>query len=222
MRSLFRKAAAAAPCVLFFDEFDAIAPRRGHDNTGVTDRVVNQLLTELDGIEALNGVAVLAATSRPDLLDPALLRPGRLDRMLHCGLPDSGERRAILYALAPGVGITAPESDANMTAALDAAAANTHGCSGADLAALLSEAQLAAAKDALAAAEAQGEHVAAEVAVVTPGHVRMATATARPSVSAGELARLDAIYMEFLAGRAGGLGGGPRRAAGKGKRATLA
>ena len=222
VRSLFRKAAAAAPCVLFFDEFDAIAPRRGHDNTGVTDRVVNQLLTELDGIEALNGVAVLAATSRPDLLDPALLRPGRLDRMLHCGLPDSGERRAILYALAPGVGITAPESDTNMTAALDAAAANTHGCSGADLAALLSEAQLAAAKDALAAAEAQGEHVAAEVAVVTPGHVRVATATARPSVSAGELARLDAIYMEFLAGRAGGLGGGPRRAAGKGKRATLA
>ena len=222
VRSLFRKAAAAAPCVLFFDEFDAIAPRRGHDNTGVTDRVVNQLLTELDGIEALNGVAVLAATSRPDLLDPALLRPGRLDRMLHCGLPDAGERRAILYALAPGVGITAPESDANMTAALDAAAANTHGCSGADLAALLSEAQLAAAKDALAAAEAQGEHVAAEVAVVSPAHVRVATASARPSVSAGELARLDAIYMDFLAGRAGGLGGGPRRAAGKGKRATLA
>jgi len=227
VRSLFRKAAAAAPCVLFFDEFDAIAPRRGHDNTGVTDRVVNQLLTELDGIEALNGVAVLAATSRPDLLDPALLRPGRLDRMLHCGLPDEGERRAILYALASGVGISATlegEGNPDMTAALDAAAASTHGCSGADLAALLSEAQLAAAKDALAAAEAQGEHVSAQAAVVMPLHVRAAASEARPSVSADELARLEAIYAEFLAGRAGGLGAaGGRRASGKGgKRATLA
>lgn len=62
--------------------------RRGHDNTGVTDRVVNQFLTQLDGIEALNGVCVIAATSRPDLLDPALLRPGRLDRQILCPLPD--------------------------------------------------------------------------------------------------------------------------------------
>ncbi|KAJ2817506.1 Peroxisome biosynthesis protein pex1, partial [Coemansia furcata] len=80
VRDLFRRAAAAAPCVLFFDEFDAIAPRRGHDNTGVTDRVVNQFLTEMDGAEGLAGVYVLAATSRPDLIDPALLRPGRLDK----------------------------------------------------------------------------------------------------------------------------------------------
>lgn len=62
--------------------------RRGHDNTGVTDRVVNQLLTQLDGVESLVGVWVLAATSRPDLLDPALLRPGRLDRSVLCPLPD--------------------------------------------------------------------------------------------------------------------------------------
>lgn len=62
--------------------------RRGHDNTGVTDRVVNQFLTQLDGIESLNGVYVLAATSRPDLLDPALLRPGRLDRQVLCPMPD--------------------------------------------------------------------------------------------------------------------------------------
>lgn len=62
--------------------------RRGHDNTGVTDRVVNQLLTQLDGVEALTGVCVLAATSRPDLLDPALLRPGRLDKQLLCPMPN--------------------------------------------------------------------------------------------------------------------------------------
>jgi ATPases of the AAA+ class len=62
--------------------------RRGHDNTGVTDRVVNQLLTQLDGVESLRGVSVIAATSRPDLIDPALLRPGRLDRIVKCPLPD--------------------------------------------------------------------------------------------------------------------------------------
>lgn len=82
------RAQNARPCILFFDEFDSLAPRRGHDNTGVTDRVVNQLLTQLDGVESLQGVCVVAATSRPDLLDPALLRPGRLDRQAYCPLPD--------------------------------------------------------------------------------------------------------------------------------------
>ncbi|PVV02110.1 hypothetical protein BB560_003446, partial [Smittium megazygosporum] len=89
VRDMFTRAKAAKPCVLFFDEFDSIAPRRGHDNTGVTDRVVNQFLTEMDGAEGLDGVYVLAATSRPDLIDPALLRPGRLDKSLLCDMPDS-------------------------------------------------------------------------------------------------------------------------------------
>ncbi|KAJ1971657.1 Peroxisome biosynthesis protein pex1 [Dimargaris xerosporica] len=92
VRDLFKRASAARPCVLFFDELDAIAPRRGHDNTGVTDRVVNQFLTEMDGAEGLHGVYVLAATSRPDLIDPALLRPGRLDKALLCDLPNQAER----------------------------------------------------------------------------------------------------------------------------------
>ncbi|KAJ1675412.1 Peroxisome biosynthesis protein pex1 [Spiromyces aspiralis] len=96
VRDLFQRAKAASPCVLFFDEFDSIAPRRGHDNTGVTDRVVNQFLTEMDGAEGLEGVYVLAATSRPDLIDPALLRPGRLDKSVFCGMPDSKERLEIL------------------------------------------------------------------------------------------------------------------------------
>ncbi|XP_012903300.2 peroxisome biogenesis factor 1 isoform X2 [Mustela putorius furo] len=88
VRDIFIRAQAAKPCILFFDEFESIAPRRGHDNTGVTDRVVNQLLTQLDGVEGLQGVYVLAATSRPDLIDPALLRPGRLDRCVYCPPPD--------------------------------------------------------------------------------------------------------------------------------------
>eukprot|EP01127_Copromyxa_protea_P018448 TRINITY_DN5821_c0_g1_i1.p1 TRINITY_DN5821_c0_g1~~TRINITY_DN5821_c0_g1_i1.p1 ORF type:complete len:1262 (-),score=342.89 TRINITY_DN5821_c0_g1_i1:78-3863(-) len=91
VREKFVMAQMSKPCVLFFDEFDSIAPRRGHDNTGVTDRVVNQFLTALDGVESLDGVYVLAATSRPDLIDPALLRPGRLDKCLYLGIPTTEE-----------------------------------------------------------------------------------------------------------------------------------
>lgn len=84
VRDLFVRASAAKPCIIFFDEFDSIAPRRGHDSTGVTDRVVNQLLTQMDGVEGLErGIYILAATSRPDLLDPALLRPGRFDECIY-------------------------------------------------------------------------------------------------------------------------------------------
>lgn len=86
--------------MLFFDEFDSLAPRRGHDSTGVTDRVVNQLLTELDGVEGLQGVVVIAATSRPELLDPALLRSGRIDRLVQCSLPNRAARLKIFETLA--------------------------------------------------------------------------------------------------------------------------
>lgn len=96
VRELFEKAESVKPCVLFFDEFDSIAPKRGHDSTGVTDRVVNQLLTQMDGAEGLDGVYVLAATSRPDLIDPALLRPGRLDKSIICDIPNEEERFDIL------------------------------------------------------------------------------------------------------------------------------
>ena len=92
VRATFDRARAARPCLLFFDEFDSLAPRRGNDSTGVTDRVVNQLLTQLDGVEGRQGIVVLAATSRPDLVDPALLRPGRLGKRLFCPLPDERER----------------------------------------------------------------------------------------------------------------------------------
>ena len=88
VRELFAKAEKAKPCIIFFDEFDSLAPKRGHDSTGVTDRVVNQLLTQLDGVEQLDGVYLLAASSRPDLIDQALLRPGRIDSFLYVGFPD--------------------------------------------------------------------------------------------------------------------------------------
>ncbi|KAF8070403.1 P-loop containing nucleoside triphosphate hydrolase protein [Lyophyllum atratum] len=135
VRDLFERASAAKPCVLFFDEFDSIAPKRGHDSTGVTDRVVNQMLTQMDGAEGLDGVYVLAATSRPDLIDSALLRPGRLDKSLFCGMPDIEERKDILRAVGQRVTMS-PSVD------LDEIAAATDGFSGADLQALLYNAHL--------------------------------------------------------------------------------
>ncbi|MFB6199255.1 MAG: CDC48 family AAA ATPase [Candidatus Nanohaloarchaea archaeon] len=97
IREIFKKARQVAPCVLFIDEIDSIANRRGSRNdSGVGDRVVNQLLTELDGIESLEGVTVIAATNRPDLIDPAILRPGRIDRNIEVEVPDEEARKRIL------------------------------------------------------------------------------------------------------------------------------
>ncbi|XP_030644776.1 peroxisomal ATPase PEX1 [Chanos chanos] len=137
VRDVFQRAQAAKPCILFFDEFDSLAPRRGHDSTGVTDRVVNQLLTQLDGVEGLQGVYVLAATSRPDLIDPALLRPGRLDKCLYCPPPDQEARLEILRAQTHSVPL-AGDVD------LEQIAASTELFTGADLKALLYNAQLEA------------------------------------------------------------------------------
>lgn len=142
VRDLFERASAAKPCVLFFDEFDSIAPKRGHDSTGVTDRVVNQMLTQMDGAEGLDGVYVLAATSRPDLIDSALLRPGRLDKSLLCDMPDIEERRDILHALSRKVTI---DPDVN----INDIALETEGFSGADLQALVYNAHLEVIHDTI-------------------------------------------------------------------------
>ncbi|KAI9457841.1 P-loop containing nucleoside triphosphate hydrolase protein [Boletus coccyginus] len=135
VRDIFDRASSAKPCVLFFDEFDAIAPKRGHDSTGVTDRVVNQLLTEMDGAEGLSGVYVLAATSRPDLIDAALLRPGRLDKSVLCDMPNEEDRKDILHAVTRKVTL-GPAVDFAEIARL------TEGFSGADLQSLVYNAHL--------------------------------------------------------------------------------
>ncbi|CAG8475766.1 8707_t:CDS:10 [Ambispora gerdemannii] len=133
VRDLFERAQAAKPCVLFFDEFDSIAPKRGHDSTGVTDRVVNQMLTQMDGAEGLDGLFL----SRPDLIDPALLRPGRLDKSLFCNMPSLEERIQILKALSRKMHLS---EDVD----LEVFAKKTQGYSGADLQAVLSNAHLEA------------------------------------------------------------------------------
>ncbi|HEX7258534.1 MAG TPA: CDC48 family AAA ATPase [Nitrososphaeraceae archaeon] len=99
IREIFRKARQAAPCVIFFDEIDAIAPRRSGTNGGdshVTERLVSQMLTEIDGLEDLKGVVIIGATNRPDIIDEALLRPGRFDRLLEIPIPDKDSRKQIL------------------------------------------------------------------------------------------------------------------------------
>lgn len=149
VRDLFERAQAARPCILFFDEFDSIAPKRGHDSTGVTDRVVNQLLTQMDGAEGLSGVYVLAATSRPDLIDPALLRPGRLDKSLLCGMPSQSDRVDIIKAVSKKLVMT--EEVINR---LDEVGLRTEGFSGADIQAVVYNAHLEAVHDAL------GDHAA--------------------------------------------------------------
>lgn len=190
VRSLFQRARAASPCVLFFDEFEAIAPRRGNDNTGVTDRVVNQLLTELDGVESLAGVYVLAATSRPDLIDPALLRPGRLDRMLYCGFPSESDRREILEKLSQSAHL-AKDVD------LGKVARQTEGMSGADLKGFLTEAQLAALDDL---GDNQRES-SDTLPSVRQKHVDSALSHARVSLSPSERQALEMIYNDFQATR---------------------
>lgn len=137
IRELFERAESVKPCILFFDEFDSIAPKRGHDSTGVTDRVVNQLLTQMDGAEGLEGVYVLAATSRPDLIDPALLRPGRLDKSVICNIPNEIERLDILTKIVKKHNIHLEnEHDLKEIASL------TENYSGADLQALCYNANL--------------------------------------------------------------------------------
>ena len=144
VRDLFERAEAARPCVLFFDEFDSVAPKRGHDSTGVTDRVVNQLLTQMDGAEGLSGVYVLAATSRPDLIDPALLRPGRLDKSLLCEMPDLEAREDIIQTL--GSQLRMGQDARNR---FNEIAMKTEGYTGADLQAVVYNAHLEAIHDAM-------------------------------------------------------------------------
>ncbi|GCC37380.1 hypothetical protein chiPu_0015884 [Chiloscyllium punctatum] len=99
VRQVFQRARNSAPCVIFFDELDSLCPRRSEHESGASVRVVNQLLTEMDGLETRKQVFIMAATNRPDIIDPAVLRPGRLDKTLYVGLPKASDRFAILQTL---------------------------------------------------------------------------------------------------------------------------
>lgn len=145
VREVFQKAKQAAPCLVFFDEIDALVPRRGSGATdaGVSERVVGQFLAELDGVEKLKGVIVLAATNRQDMVDPALLRPGRFDVVVEIPLPDEKERLAILQVQVRGKPVTKDVQ-------LEALAASTKGKTGADLGAICNRAALNAIRERIA------------------------------------------------------------------------
>jgi len=174
VRELFRRAAEAAPSLIFLDEIDALAPRRGQSSdSGVADRVVAALLTELDGVEPMREVVVLGATNRPELVDPALLRPGRLERRVYVPPPDADARAAILRASSKNTPL-APDVD------LAAVASTLDGYSAADCAALIREAALTAMRESLEARE------------VTAAHLEAAGKTVRPSLDPAQLAALEA------------------------------
>jgi transitional endoplasmic reticulum ATPase len=148
VREIFRKARQAAPCIIFFDEIDALAPRRGGSSSQVTERVVAQLLTELDGIEDLKGVVVLAATNRIDRLDPALLRAGRLEFHVELPAPDAASRRAILQVHMKRMPLAKDVK-------IDALVKRTEGLVGADLEGLCRQAALFAIREIVEPAAAK-------------------------------------------------------------------
>ncbi|SON59112.1 ATP-dependent zinc metalloprotease FtsH [Mycobacterium simulans] len=179
VRELFRRARDSAPSLLFLDEVDALAPRRGQSfDSGVTDRVVAALLTELDGIDPLRDVVVLGATNRPDLIDPALLRPGRLERLVFVEPPDAEARREILRT----AGKSIPLSD---DVDLDDVAAGLDGYSAADCVALLREAALTAMRRSIDAAD------------VTAGDLAAARERVRPSLDPLQVDALRAFAQAF-------------------------
>lgn len=145
VRQCFQRARNSAPCVIFFDEFDSLCPKRSDSGENSSQRVVNQLLTEMDGVEDRKGVFLMAATNRPDIVDPAVLRPGRLDKILYVGLPEQSDRADILKALTKNG--TKPElgEDVNM----EELAVLTDGYTGADLAGLVRQASLQTLKESI-------------------------------------------------------------------------
>jgi transitional endoplasmic reticulum ATPase len=182
VRELFRRAREAAPTLVFLDEVDALAPVRGQaTDGGTTDRVVASLLTELDGVESLRNVVVIGATNRPDLVDPALLRPGRLERLVYVPPPDADARAEILRAAARSVPLAADVDLAALASTLD-------GFSAADCAALIRESALAAMRESL------------DAATVTAAHVATARERVRPSLDRTQVAWLAAYAEEHATG----------------------
>lgn len=221
VRDVFDKARAAAPCVMFFDELDAIAKSRGGssgDAGGAGDRVINQILTEMDGMNAKKNVFVIGATNRPDQIDPAILRPGRLDQLIYISLPDEASRLSIFKATlakSPVEGV-----DINFLAK------HTNGFSGADIAEICQRAAKLAIRESIeadmkkmrarderraAAAEAGNGEVKMEedddveeedpVPRITPAHFEVAMSFARRSVSDGDLRRYEMFAQNLQQSR---------------------
>ncbi len=179
IREVFKKARMAAPCVVFFDEIDSIAPARGSrlGDSGVTDRMVNQLLAEMDGVGTLKNVVVMAATNRPDILDPALLRPGRFDRVIYVPPPDVKARVEIFKVHTRRVKLN---NDVN----IEELAKKAEGYTGADIAALVREAAMLALRETIRERAARAKAVSAQ-------HFEEAFKRIPPSLSPEDIRRYE-------------------------------
>jgi len=195
VREVFEKARSNAPTVIFFDEIDAIAGQRGKDmgDSGVGERVVSQLLTELDGLEELEDVVVVATTNRPDLIDSALLRPGRLDRHIHVPVPDEDGRRKIFEVHTRDKPL-ADDVD------LDRLARKTDGYVGADIEAVAREASMAATREFINSVDPEDAVGSAGNVRVTMDHFEHALEEVTASVDAETREQYDDIESEFDSG----------------------
>jgi ribosome biogenesis ATPase len=220
VRQVFARARASSPCIIFFDELDALVPRRDDALSESSARVVNTLLTELDGLDARRGVFVLAATNRPDMLDPAMCRPGRLDKLLYVDLPAPEERAEIIRTLLAGsrrrsrVPLLSPEVVEDVAVMMGGPKGDDY--SGADLAALVREAGVRALRRALGPLEEMEGHSGGAVASVTgydaserkdvEGVVVLfedfqdALQKVAPSVSKAQRRRYEALRETFASG----------------------
>lgn len=190
VRTCFRRARNSAPCVIFFDEFDALCPRRTSQDHNGAARVVNQLLTEMDGIESREGVFILAASNRPDIIDPAVLRPGRLDRVMYVGMPAREDRFDILQKLTKGG--TQPQLGPDVD--LQVIAGLTESYTGADLAGLVKAAATNALTNHIAAGTMDGD------IFVTFEDFRAALAKCKPSVSTKEQLHYEKLRIKYASG----------------------
>lgn len=214
VRDTFAKARAAAPCVLFFDELDSIAQQRGGssgDAGGAGDRVMNQLLTEMDGVGAKKNVFIIGATNRPDIIDPALMRPGRLDQLIYIPMPDFESRLSILKA-------TLRKSPLNKDVDLSYLASQTEKFTGADLTEICQRAAKIAIRENIAR-DMEREQVRAEamqegdvdaeddieeedlMPEIMPRHFEESVRQARRSVSDRDLAQYSSFAVNLQQAR---------------------
>jgi transitional endoplasmic reticulum ATPase len=192
VRDMFRKARQVAPCIIFFDEIDSLAPRRGGvGDSHVTERVVSQLLTELDGLEELRDVVVIAATNRPDLIDPALLRPGRIERHIYIPPPDKEARKEIFKIHLRGKPLAEDVK-------IEELAERTDGYTGADIEALCREAGMLAIREAVSKAKDEKEikEIAKNIKI-EKRHFEEAFKKVKPSLTREDLRRYESLIKDF-------------------------
>ena len=179
IREVFKKARQSAPTIIFFDEIDAIASRRGLDaNSKATERVVNKLLTEMDGLEDLNNVVVIGATNRPDMVDPGLLRPGRFDRIISTSLPDTKSREAIFKVHMKNM----PLKNVDLNKLVE----KTENYAGSDIESLCREAAMAALR------------INPEADMVSMEHFEQALEKVKPSITDRDLKKYKEIEESYL------------------------